>query len=78
MWSLGMILHKLLFFKLPYRYASEGNANGNITGEIGDGDKMDRLEAEVLSYPGFVSESTDSIEWNFHTFSTDSNQHRRW
>jgi len=55
MWSLGMILHKLLFFKLPYRYASEGNADGSASGEISEGDKMDKLEREVLSYPGFKS-----------------------
>ncbi|KAJ3894666.1 kinase-like protein [Lentinula edodes] len=40
MWSLGMILHRMLFFKLPWRYASDG---------------MDRLEEEVLAYPGFRS-----------------------
>lgn len=52
MWSLGMILHKLLFFRLPYRYASDGDA----TSEAPDGaEKMDKLEREVLEYPGFVS-----------------------
>ncbi|EDR06625.1 uncharacterized protein LACBIDRAFT_299595 [Laccaria bicolor S238N-H82] len=56
MWSLGMILHKLLFFKLPYRYAAEGDANGEaVTGgsRAGEGEKMDKLEREVLEYPGF-------------------------
>ncbi|KAF7350354.1 Other/IKS protein kinase [Mycena venus] len=52
MWALGMILHKLLFFKLPYKYASDGDAVGS---KVGEGDKMDRLENEVLTYPGFKS-----------------------
>ncbi|KAK7451000.1 putative serine/threonine-protein kinase iks1 [Stygiomarasmius scandens] len=30
MWSLGMILHKLLFFRLPYRHAANGDASGDI------------------------------------------------
>ncbi|EFI26761.1 other/IKS protein kinase [Coprinopsis cinerea okayama7 len=59
MWSLGMILHKMLFFKLPYRYASEGDANGEPTslGQGQENEKMKRLEAEVLSYPGFKATS---------------------
>ncbi|KAL0958459.1 hypothetical protein HGRIS_000601 [Hohenbuehelia grisea] len=55
MWSLGMILHKLLFFRLPYRYAAVGDANGDSMSEIPENEKMDRLEKEVLSYPGFKS-----------------------
>jgi hypothetical protein len=51
MWSLGMILHKLIFFKLPYANASDGEAAGSKDVE---GDKMDRLESEVLNYAGFV------------------------
>ncbi|EEB88669.1 hypothetical protein MPER_13366, partial [Moniliophthora perniciosa FA553] len=51
MWSLGMILHKMLFFKLPYRYASRGNESGEACED--EKDKMDALEHEVLSYPGF-------------------------
>jgi serine/threonine protein kinase len=51
MWSLGMILHKLLFFKLPYKFASDGDAVGS---KVGEGDKMDRLENEVVTYPGCV------------------------
>ena len=54
MWSLGMILHKLLFFKLPYRYASEGDANGEPISADREGDKLDRLEKEVLRYPGWA------------------------
>ncbi|GFZ49125.1 hypothetical protein JCM24511_06875 [Saitozyma sp. JCM 24511] len=38
MWSLGMILHKLLFLHLPY----------------GDTDDFDALHAEILRYPGFI------------------------
>ncbi|KII84615.1 hypothetical protein PLICRDRAFT_117648 [Plicaturopsis crispa FD-325 SS-3] len=47
MWSLGMLLHKLLFFRLPYRFASDGG------GDASEGSKMDQLENEVRSYPGF-------------------------
>ncbi|KAJ7596732.1 kinase-like domain-containing protein [Mycena floridula] len=47
MWSLGMILHKLLFLKLPYRYAEA--AGESVT----EGTKMERLEQEVLNFPGF-------------------------
>ena len=55
MWSLGMILHKLLFLKLPYRYAADGDAvvEGNAAREIiGDVEKMEELEREVLNYSG--------------------------
>lgn len=53
MWSLGMILHKMLFFKLPYRYATEGEATA-----YDETDKMDKLEQEILGYTGFRSTST--------------------
>lgn len=58
-WSLGMILYKLLFFHLPYRYASGGNGNS----AIGEGDKMERLEREILEYSGF--KSTHELEVKF-------------
>ncbi len=54
MWSLGMILHKLLFFKLPYHYAATGDASEDTLNSLAEGDKMDRLEQEVLNYPGQV------------------------
>jgi len=55
MWSLGMILHKLLFFRLPYQYAADGDADQrNPASGIGDAEKMNRLESEVLNYSGFV------------------------
>ncbi|KAJ7028008.1 kinase-like domain-containing protein [Mycena alexandri] len=60
MWSLGMILHKLLLFKLPYQHASDGEAGGS---KVGEGDKMDRLESEVLTYPGFKSNQTLAIQF---------------
>ncbi|KAF8189776.1 kinase-like domain-containing protein [Mycena galopus ATCC 62051] len=60
MWSLGMILHKLLFFKLPYKYASDGDAVGS---KVGEGDKMDRLENEVLTYSGFKSNQALVIQF---------------
>jgi len=67
-----MILHKLLFFKLPYRcvsfvsvnnglisvllhrYAAVGDANGEPISREEEGDKLERLEREVLDYPGLV------------------------
>ncbi|KAJ3486519.1 hypothetical protein NLJ89_g11803 [Agrocybe chaxingu] len=69
MWSLGMILHKLLFFKLPYRYAAQGDANGEpMSRDVamgGEGEKMDRLEREVREYPGF--KSTPNLVAGFET-----------
>ncbi|KAF9255094.1 kinase-like protein [Marasmius fiardii PR-910] len=52
MWSLGMVLHKMLFFRLPYRYASQGNEK-EVSEGIEEREKLDRLEKEVLNYPGF-------------------------
>jgi len=49
-----MILHKVLFFKLPYRYAAEGDANGEPISRDEEGEKMERLEKEVLGYLGYV------------------------
>lgn len=70
-----MILHKLLFFKLPYRcvfiffkeflvsvdstislrrYAAAGDASGEPISREEESDKMERLEREILDYPGFV------------------------
>jgi hypothetical protein len=43
-----MILHKLLFFRLPYRHAGEETSTE-------EGEKIDRLEKEVLNYPGYPS-----------------------
>lgn len=56
MWSLGMILHKLLFFRLPYRYASDGDADTNRgnASAVDEADTMDRLEKEVLRYTGLA------------------------
>jgi serine/threonine protein kinase len=42
MWSLGMILHKMVFFNLPFE---------ETTGEEGD---FDRLEQEIMRYSGCV------------------------
>lgn len=47
MWSLGMILYKMLFFRLPYRYATEGDASTRD-----EEDKMQKLESEILAYQG--------------------------
>lgn len=65
MWSLGMILHKLIFFRLPYRRAAYGDHPGLYGSDTvsptedddgkGNDNDMDRLEREVSSYPGFKS-----------------------
>lgn len=47
MWALGMVLHKLLFFKLPYDAA----ADSALTGP----ERLERLEREILAYPGCAS-----------------------
>jgi serine/threonine protein kinase len=69
-WSLGMILHKLIFFCLPYRWAAYSDRPGlyvsDITSQNEDDEKgtdMDRLEREVSSYPGF--KSTPQLETLF-------------
>ncbi|KAJ3714285.1 kinase-like domain-containing protein [Lentinula raphanica] len=68
MWSLGMVLHRMLFFKLPWKYASDGvgqDSDTPVGTELRNGnastEKMDRLEEEVLAYPGFRS-SPDLIK----------------
>ncbi|KAF9066662.1 kinase-like domain-containing protein [Rhodocollybia butyracea] len=80
MWSLGMVLHRMLFFRLPWKYSADGVGVGEDPNTpIGTGlahplddarphnpkirrppardeaEKMDRLEQEVLTYPGFRS-----------------------
>ncbi|KZT66570.1 kinase-like protein [Daedalea quercina L-15889] len=45
MWSVGMILHKLLFFKLPYANSSDNTRDGR--------EASDALEREVQMYAGF-------------------------
>ncbi|KAH9940700.1 kinase-like protein [Amylocystis lapponica] len=54
MWSVGMILHKLLFFRLPYSHASDSIASE----KRGDKETADMLEKEVASYTGFKSSSS--------------------
>ncbi len=62
MWSLGMILHKLIFFRLPYRWAAYGDRPGlygsdakSLNEDDERGNDTDRLEREVSSYQGFRS-----------------------
>jgi hypothetical protein len=57
-----MILHKLIFFRLPYRWAAYGDRPGldgsdanSLNEDDERGDDTDRLEREVSSYPGFKS-----------------------
>ena len=49
MWSLGMILHMLLFFRLPYHNSSDGSRAGRSF----NNENLEQLEREVQSYPGF-------------------------
>jgi serine/threonine protein kinase len=46
MWSLGMVLHRLLFLRLPYESAQREELTGP--------ERLHRLEREVLDYPGCV------------------------
>ncbi|KAI0042819.1 kinase-like protein [Auriscalpium vulgare] len=69
MWSLGMILHKLLFFRLPYRWAARGDraAPGGSRESSDDGNDMERLEREVSMYPGFkASPGMDTVFTSRH------------
>lgn len=54
MWSLGMILHKLLFFRLPYLHTSD---NDDPSRPRDGREYTDKLEAEIAGYPGFRSSS---------------------
>lgn len=58
MWSLGMILHKLLFFRLPYRHASD---NIDQSSRRDGKEAADQLEAEVRTYPGYVNVARDEF-----------------
>lgn len=50
-----MILHKLLFFRLPYKWASDGEGVRDISRGAEDGHSvMDRLENEVRAYNGYA------------------------
>ncbi|KAI0341488.1 kinase-like protein [Trametopsis cervina] len=52
MWSLGMILHKMLFFRLPYLHASD-SPDKSTDSKRDESETARLLEHEVLSYPGF-------------------------
>ena len=94
-----MILHKLLFFKLPYRYvhiprdfssisdspavrsryAAEGDANGEPISRNEEGEKLQRLEKEVLNYPGCVFPTYTNREYILTSFYLiGSSQHLTW
>ncbi|KIP06309.1 hypothetical protein PHLGIDRAFT_107158 [Phlebiopsis gigantea 11061_1 CR5-6] len=53
MWSLGMILHKLLFFQLPYKHASDSTEK--VDSKVDGKATMELLQKEVHDYPGFKS-----------------------
>lgn len=60
MWSVGMILHKLLFFRLPYSYTSDSVLHGDGSGGVGEMGRRDEkevadaLEREVQTYAGYA------------------------
>ncbi|KAH9852573.1 kinase-like protein [Lenzites betulinus] len=54
MWSLGMILHKLLFFRLPYHYCSDTE---DVSKPKDGKEFVAKLEDEILRYAGFRSSS---------------------
>ncbi|CAK5264077.1 unnamed protein product [Mycena citricolor] len=60
MWSLGMILHKLLFLKSPYLHASDDVIRDS---NVAEADKMARLENEILNYAGFQSDNAHTIHF---------------
>ena len=52
-----MLGYEVLALMKRIRYAAVGDANGEaVTGgsRAGEGEKMDKLEREVLEYPGWV------------------------
>jgi serine/threonine protein kinase len=53
MWSLGMVIHMLLFFALPYDAASQyaRDRGAALTGP----ERLERLEHELLAYPGYAT-----------------------
>jgi serine/threonine protein kinase len=51
MWSLGMVLHRILFFRLPYD-GLDGAAPDSRAKE-GEKDRLDHLAAMVAEYAGF-------------------------
>lgn len=78
MWSLGMILHKLLFFRLPYRYASDDTyEDGNTTSGIQEGEKIAQLEHEIQSYSG-CEVFTPCGVFFVNYVSIGSSRHRVW
>ncbi|KAI0284664.1 kinase-like domain-containing protein [Russula aff. rugulosa BPL654] len=54
MWSLGMILHKLVFF-VSHRPGLYGSDAKSLNEDDETSNDTDRLEREVSSYPGFKS-----------------------
>ncbi|KZV72056.1 kinase-like protein [Peniophora sp. CONT] len=52
-WSLGMVLHKLLFFRLPYTYSS-----GSSQHPLSERSTLSALADEVRRYQGFHAGST--------------------
>ncbi|KAI0776388.1 kinase-like domain-containing protein [Irpex lacteus] len=57
MWSLGMILHKMLFFRLPYQHSSD-SLDKSKDSRRDERETAELLEREVSTYPGFKSSSS--------------------
>jgi serine/threonine protein kinase len=52
MWSLGMVLHRLLFLRLPYQTANR-ESSSTIRDDLTGPERLHKLESEVLEYPGY-------------------------
>jgi hypothetical protein len=48
------MIFSFLFFFFLHRYAATGDANGEPISREEEFEKMERLEKEVLDYPGLV------------------------
>ncbi|VDC03084.1 unnamed protein product [Peniophora sp. CBMAI 1063] len=59
MWSLGMVLHKLLFFRLPYAHAS-----GSSQHPLSERSTLSALAREVREYTGFRAADLGRVAGN--------------
>ena len=58
------------------RYAAEGDANGEPISRNEEGEKLQRLEKEVLNYPGCVFSIDIKYTLTFSTFSSIASNQR--
>lgn len=53
-WEFSFLFDSGFISVLLHRYAAAGDANGEPISREEESDKMERLEREVLDYPGLV------------------------